>query len=226
MNKNYSSTTKYYQIRDAEIEISPKDKLLQHGSDLLTANELIQLSLGDEKIQTAINEYGFGLLTSIHSVEDAQSILKISHDDSVKLYAILTLGKRLFAAGQGSMPQIRCAEDVYNHCRSMENLASEQLKVLLINSRYQLVHEEVLAIGGIENAKIAARDVFHPAVERRVNSMVLVHNHPSGDPTPSKADLDFTIDIQKAGELLGITLLDHIIIGSKSHTSCLNNLGD
>lgn len=225
MTNKYKSEIKYYQIRDAEIsQSSAEDRLKKDGVDLLTIKDLMQLSLGDKNIKLALNEYGSGLLTLIHSVEDAQNILKVSYEDAVKIFSILTLGKRLFANNQGSMVQIRCADDVYNHCRSMENLSSEQLRVLLVNSRYQLVHEEVLAIGGIEQAKIAARDIFHPAVERRVNSIVLVHNHPSGDPEPSEQDLSFTKEIVAAGEILGVSLLDHVIIGDKRYISCLDRL--
>jgi DNA repair protein RadC len=95
----------------------------------------------------------------------------------------------------------------------MNSLPKEQLRLLLINSRYQLVHEEILAVGQLDDLSIRPRDVFQPAVERRVAAILLVHNHPSGDPTPSQSDRDFTKVIQDAGELLGIELLDHVIIG-------------
>jgi DNA repair protein RadC len=103
----------------------------------------------------------------------------------------------------------------------MSQLAKEQLRVALINSHYQLVHEETLAIGSTEYLHIQARDIFQPAVERRVTAIILVHNHPSGDSTPSQSDSDFTEHMVAAGKLLGIELLDHVIIGADSYTSCL-----
>jgi len=213
-----------YIIHDRPVDKVPMRRIQNEGPEVLSVNELLSVALGQaEGIESQLQEYGTGLLTTLHSVEDIMETLKLDRIQATRMLAMLSLGKRLFTPEQGSMTQIRSIADVYNHCRSMSMLTREQLRLLLINSRYQVVHEEVLAIGGVEALSLAGRDVFQPAVERRVPAVVLVHNHPSGDPTPSESDLEFTKKMQQAAQVLGIELIDHVIIGASSYKSCLNS---
>ena len=212
-----------YVIHDRPIDRIPLHRLQSEGPDVLNVNELLHLALGEaDGFPERVQEYGAAFLTTLHTLDDVMETLKLDRVQASRVLAILTLGRRLFTTGQGSLVTIRGAEDVFTHYRSMATLAREQLRVLLINSRYQLVHEEVLAIGGTEALNVSGRDVFQPAVERRVSAIVLVHNHPSGDPTPSESDLEFTVRMQEAGEILGIELLDHVIIGSAAYASCMH----
>ena len=170
-----------------------------------------------------LQEYGIYALTALHTVEEMTYALQISQKDAVNLLTSLELGKRFYGKNVGSLIQIRGVEDVYMHYRSMATLPKEQLRALLINSRYQVVHEELLAVGSIESLHITPRDTFQAAVERRVNGIILVHNHPSGDPTPSKADYDFTTATIEVGKVLGIQLLDHVIIAESGYMSCIKD---
>jgi DNA repair protein RadC len=223
MTKTYALTDRgNYQIHDRGEEYSPVERLQKEGGDVVNVNDLLRISLGPvEGLERAIQDYGVSFLATLHTTNDITESLGLDEAEATRLLAILSLGKRLYAASQGSLNYIRGIEDVFRHYRAMSHLAKEQLRVALINSRYQLIHEETLAIGGIENLTITARDVFQSAVERRVVAIVLVHNHPSGDPTPSESDVVFTKEMQKAGQLLGIELLDHVIIGSDSYASCM-----
>jgi DNA repair protein RadC len=166
-----------------------------------------------------IQDYGANVLTSLHSVSDIVESLHTDHLEASRLLAILSLGKRLYGTQQGSFVHIRGVEDVFNHYRTMSQLAKEHLRVALINSRYQLVHDETIAIGSTEYLHVSPRDVFQAAVERRVTAVILVHNHPSGDPTPSKADIAMTREVAAAAKALGIAIHDHLVIGRSGHAS-------
>ena len=224
--KTYEHTEQLnYVIHDRPIDKLPLRRLQVEGPEVLTINELLHVSLGSvDGIENTIPEYGAQFLTTLHSVSDAVEALKIDHMKASKLIAALELGKRLYSVSQGSLVHIRGIEDVFNHYRTLSHLAKEQMRVLLINSRHQLIHEEILSIGSTESLQISPKDVFQAAVERRVTAIILVHNHPSGDPAPSQTDLDFTRSIRQAGRVLGIELLDHVIIGRNSYASCVTQL--
>lgn len=225
--KEYTIATQQYVIHDRPNEQLPVRRLQNEGGDVLSVNELLQISLGKvDGLQEIVKEYGVHFLTTLHSVPDIVESLNIDHLQATRLLAILSLGKRLYGESQGSLIQVRGIEDVYQQYRSMAHLTKEQLRVLLINSRYQLVHEETLAIGSTEYLHIHPRDVYQSAVERRVSAVILIHNHPSGDPTPSETDIEFTKQICEAGKILGIELLDHVIIGKDSSQSCLSVKAD
>jgi len=211
-----------YIIHDRPADNLPIRRLQTEGGEVLSTNQLLQIALGQaDGFENILKEYGVQFLATLHSVPEIVEALKIDHMQATRLLAILSLGKRLFSPDQGSMVTIQGIEDIYAHYRFMATLAKEQLRCLLINSRYQVIHEEMIAVGSLDNLQISARDVFQAAVERRVTAIILVHNHPSGDATPSPADLEFTKTIQTAGNLLGIELLDHVVIGRDKAESCL-----
>lgn len=218
----FSPQTSLYILHDRPIDQLPLRRLQKEGAEVLETNELLQIALGAvDGFDQLLGEYGIGFLRTLHSVPDIVETLKLDHLQATRLLAIITLGKRLFEQNQGSLVYIQGIEDVYQNYRSMANLAKEQLRLLLINSRHQLIHEEVVAIGSTEELHVTPKDIFQSAVERRVTAVILVHNHPSGDTTPSTADYQFSERIQQAGELLGIELLDHVVIGKDGYSSCL-----
>lgn len=210
-----------YVIHDRPVDKEPMRRLQTEGADVLSASQLLQIALGQaEGFEDTLKEYGVQFLTTLKSVGEIVTTLKLSHLQATRLLAILALGRRLFSPAQGSMPIVRGIEDVFLNYRMMAALAKEQLRVLLLNSRYQVVHEETVAIGSLDSLQILPRDIFQPAVERRVGAIILVHNHPSGDPTPSAADKEFTRQVAEAGKILGIELLDHVVIGADAYQSC------
>ena len=101
----------------------------------------------------------------------------------------------------------------------MENLQKEHVRALYLDSRYKLIYEETLSIGGLNTNSIHPREVFKPAIEHNAYALILIHNHPSGDPNPSAEDLATTAMLTQAAELLSIPLLDHVIIGKNSFKS-------
>jgi DNA repair protein RadC len=220
----YTLQSRPYVIRDQPgPALTPEERIRQQSSLALTVAELLQVILG-ESLASSLNiaEYGSSQLTTVRTIQDVQQRWPLSDEDAARLLAAVDLGRRLFAPANGSLATIRGIEDVYQAYRSMANLSKEEIRVLLINSRYQLIHEETVAVGSLNELTLQPRDIFQSAVERRVSAVILVHNHPSGDPTPSEADRAVTRRLTEAGKLLGIELLDHVIIGHDSYQSCMD----
>ena len=121
---------------------------------------------------------------------------------------------------KGDLPAINCPEDVGRLLRpEMAPLAQEQLRVLLLNTRNEVVGQRVIYQGNVNSAIVRPAEVLRPAVVESVPSIIVAHNHPSGDPTPSPEDVAITKDLAAAGKLLGVELLDHIVIGGDRSVS-------
>ena len=121
---------------------------------------------------------------------------------------------------KGDLPAINCPEDVGRLLRpEMAPLAQEQLRVLLLNTRNEVVGQRVIYQGNVNSAIVRPAEVLRPAVVESVPSIIVSHNHPSGDPTPSPEDVAITKDLAAAGRLLGVELLDHVVIGGDRFVS-------
>lgn len=118
----------------------------------------------------------------------------------------------------------RNAEQVYQYVKNMEYLQKEHVLGLYLDSRYKLIYEETISIGSLNTNTLHPREIFKPAIEHNAYAIILVHNHPSGDPTPSTEDLITTQKLTKAAELLQIPLLDHLIIAKNGYRSIKKGL--
>ena len=101
----------------------------------------------------------------------------------------------------------------------MEHLKKEHFKIVMLDTKNQIIATEEVSIGNLNSSIVHPREVYKEAIKRSSASIILVHNHPSGDPTPSKEDINITRRLVECGELLGIRVLDHVIIGKKKHIS-------
>ena len=120
----------------------------------------------------------------------------------------------------GDLPAINCPDDVRRLLGpEMAPLAQEQLRVLLLNTRNQVMGQRVIYQGNVNSSMIRPAEVFRPAVIEAVPSIIISHNHPSQDPTPSPEDAAITRELAQAGKLLGIELLDHVVIGGERFVS-------
>ena len=134
---------------------------------------------------------------------------------------ILEAASRRVARGAiGEKKILLSWKDVLDYCRAaMAFNDREEFRILFLNKRNRLIADEVQGKGTVDHVPVYIREVVRRALELSATAMILVHNHPSGDPTPSSADIRMTLDIQKAAKLLGIPLHDHIIIGREGHAS-------
>lgn len=141
---------------------------------------------------------------------------------AARVLAAFELGRRAAEEERPARPRVRHAAEVYARLRlRMRDLPQEELVVLLLAPRNHLLREVVVTRGTVDAAVVHPREVFRPAVREAATAILLVHNHPAGDPSPSQADLDVTDQLAQAGAALGIPLLDHVIVGEHGYFSFL-----
>ena len=216
-------------IRELPASERPREKLLRQGCKILSNTELIALIIGSgTRDASAIALAGQVLamtgtgLTALKSAspEELLEIKGIGTASASRLLAAAELGSRITAETPYGRTRIFEAEDVYKmFAPEFTGEKQEIVMELLLNAKYEVIGREVISKGGIVSAFVEPRIVFRPAVKRGATGIIVVHNHPSGDPTPSEDDLKATEQIEKAGEMIGITFIDHIIIGSGRYTS-------
>ena len=122
--------------------------------------------------------------------------------------------------------QVRTAKQAFEYMKSLGTSQKEQLRGLYLNSRYQVIHDEVISVGSLTSNIVHPREVFQPAIERGAVAIIIAHNHPSGRLEPTSADISVTEQLLVAGEVLGIELLDHLVITSGKFLSimeCINH---
>jgi DNA repair protein RadC len=147
--------------------------------------------------------------------------------DEIKAYQIMAISEicKRYAKLQvkAFKTTIESSTDVYNYfCKDLTNKSKEHLYALLLNAKQKIISSVLISVGSLTQSVAHPREIFKPAIEHAAYSIILVHNHPSGDPSPSSEDLKITRQLTKAGSMLGIKVLDHIIIGENKYWSYLD----
>jgi DNA repair protein RadC len=154
------------------------------------------------------------------TVTELKKTFGISNAKACQLLAAVELGKRMASAASPKRQAMETVRDVVQFIMpKMRGLKIETLKTLCLDSRLRLLKEETVSVGGLNTNSVHASDVFRPAVSEAAAALILVHNHPSGDPRPSRKDIITTGKLSRIGKLLGIEILDHIIIGDGIYAS-------
>lgn len=154
------------------------------------------------------------------SVEELMAIKGISTQKALLLKIALELGFRIATAPKNSNPSILSPTDAYDLIRhQLEFLNKEHFMVLLLNTKNRVISVETISIGSLNSSIVHPREIFNPAIRKSAAAIILAHNHPSGDPTPSREDVEVTKRIVEAGDIIGIKVLDHIIVGDGSYLS-------
>jgi DNA repair protein radc len=215
------------KIHEMAEEERPREKLAAHGARALGDAELIAILLrtgvsGANAIEVArqlLEKYGSLTGLSRCSVDELSKIKGVKFTKAVQLVAAFGLGDRL--ARERWVKQKIDSPELANELVGPElrRLQKESLRVILLDTRYHLIRVEEISLGSINESIAHPRDVFRPAVISSAYAVIVVHNHPSGDPSPSQTDHSLTRRLAEAAELLQIKLLDHIIIGAPSDTS-------
>jgi DNA repair protein RadC len=210
------------KIREMAEDERPREKLAARGPDALSDAELIAILLrtgveGANAIEVAaklIKEFGSLGTLSRCSVKELARIKGIGSAKGTQLAAAFGLGRRL-ARGTLARAKVDRPGRGYDFLGAeMRALHRESLRLILLDTRYHLMRVEEISSGSVNESIAHPRDVFRPALIYSAFAVVVVHNHPSGDPTPSQADHALTRRLREAAELLQIKLLDHIIIGA------------
>mgnify|MGYP000731116716 CR=1 FL=1 len=210
----------------------PYDKLLYLGPDGLRSSELMAVAMGmphngdrivdhDPRLlaQRIVSEYGTKAVAVETNPGRLAEMLCVPLETACQIVAIFALGRRFFDDPPSQYPTIRGPEDAYIYLKDMGSLRKEHLRGLYLNVQNRLIHDEVLSIGTLSNSLVHPREVFAPALEYTANSIIIAHNHPSGDLTPSANDVAITKQLAQAGRIMGIELVDHLIIGEGGFVS-------
>jgi DNA repair protein RadC len=210
------------RLKDQPVSERPRERLAALGADALSHAELIAILLRTGLKGANAVEIGrqllqkFGSLQSLAraSVADLQKVRGVGRDKAVTLMAAFALARQMAGELQDESPVLDHPENVAALLRA-KNLVKnvETLQVLCLNTRRRLIRVDEATDGTIDTLLVHPREVFKFAIAANAAAVVLAHNHPSGDPTPSEADIKVTRDLIRAGQLLKIDVLDHVIIG-------------
>jgi DNA repair protein RadC len=213
------------RIKDLPNTERPRERLAEHGADALKNSELIAILLrtglkGASAIQVAEQLlHKFGTLDNLSraALPDLRQIKGIGRDKAIALKSAFTLARRMAAEIRQESPTLDNPEAIADLLREDNRVYDvEHFQAVLLNTRRRLISIEKISKGTLDTILVHPREVFKLAIAANASAIVLVHNHPSGDPTPSEADIKVTRDLIRAGQLLKIDVLDHVILGRHS----------
>jgi DNA repair protein RadC len=221
-------------IRDLPQGERPRERLKAYGAKHLNNTELIAILLrtgmqGENVLAVSSRLLAqFDGLAGLGRTTFAELCAQrgLSEAKACQLLAALELGRRFVSLAPGERMVINSPEDVANLVLAeMAVLDQEHLRVLLLNTRNEVLSIQEIYVGNVNSAVVRPAEVLRPAVRDNAPSVIVVHNHPSGDPTPSPEDVSITMELLAAGKLLGVELLDHLVIGSGGRYVSLNEKG-
>ena len=215
-------------IRDFPQSERPRERLAKHDASALSNAELVaillRVGIGGENVidlsRRLLHELGGLSGLARASIAEFQSIKGIGLAKAAQIKAALELGRRLAAANPETRPQINSASDAANLLLGeMSFLEQENMRVLLLDTKHRVLDAQTVYVGSLNTSVIRIGELFRQAIARNCAAIILAHNHPSGDPTPSPEDISVTQQIVNAGRLLDIEVLDHLIIGEQRFLS-------
>ena len=213
-----------------EEKLLPFEKSEAYGFESLTDEELIAIIIRSGTsnagcMQVAADVIkksgGMGILGLQNiSVKDLCRIDGIGKVKAIQLKSICELSRRMVRQSYRKRIQFRAAEDIASYCmEDMRHLKQEQLRVLLLDTKSRLLHEKIITIGTINSTILSPRELCREALLHDAAGFIMVHNHPSGDPLPSRDDIISTQRMKNASDILGLSMIDHIIIGDNKYIS-------
>ncbi len=207
-------------------ENRPRERFQKLGPAALSDAELLAILLqkgtAEENVidvsNRLISEYSLAKLPEL-SLKELQQISGIGPVKAIQLKAVFELNRRVYLA-KSEKVIIKNAKDAFSYASGkLLSNDKEQFMVILLNSKNRVIKDEVVSVGTLNASLIHSREVFKSAIRDSANAVIIAHNHPSGDPTPSEEDAIITNSLVDAGELLNIKLVDHVILGKNSYYS-------
>ena len=219
------SLESHIRMKDMPSEERPRERLAANGAESLKTSELlaILLRVGSKGISAVdlgerlVQQFGTLDRLARAPLLELQKVKGIGRDKAIALKAAFTLAQRMARELRSESPILDRPEHVANLLREEVRFNEvETFQILLLNARRRLIRIEQISQGTLDTILVHPRDVFKIAITANAAAVVLVHNHPSGDPSPSEADIRVTRDLIRAGQLLKIEVLDHVILGAKT----------
>jgi DNA repair protein RadC len=203
----------------------PREKYLKRGIDNLSDMDLIAILIGSGVKGKDFLSVSRSVIRKMRKlvkagktveIEDITEVEGVGVVTAMKILCGIELGKRLYGLEDNDRRLVRNSQEAYTVLRDIGNKKQEYVVALFLNSRFEVLDRRVICIGSLDGVNVLPRDIIIPALELNASSVVLAHNHPSGDASPSREDVVLTQRIQEALELVGLNLLDHIVIGDAS----------
>ncbi len=210
------------KIKDLPEQNRPRERFKKFGPEALSDAELfaiiLRIGIKNENVVDMSNrliaEYGLDKLFDCSSKE-LQKIKGIGPDKSMQILSMAELGKR-YNQSKKPLKKISCAQDVFDYFHErLKDKKEEHFYILMLNNQNNIIGEQLISKGVLDAAIIHPREVFKPAIKNSASKIILVHNHPSGDPSPSEEDEEVSRKIKNIGLELGINVLDFVIIGNE-----------
>lgn len=219
-----------YPIKDWPEEDRPREKLLSRGAEALSEAELLALLLRTGNASTGESAVDHARLLLNHfeglkgidaaSVRELSAIKGIGPAKSAELKACMEIARRLRQQKWEVGDALRSSEDVFRHFS--ERLVKEKREifyVVLLNNKNRKIREVKISEGSLTASLVHPREVYNPVIRESAAAVIFVHNHPSGDPAPSPEDLEITRRLKEVGEVMGIRVLDHVVVGHDRYFS-------
>ncbi|HRI12262.1 MAG TPA: DNA repair protein RadC [Verrucomicrobiota bacterium] len=215
------------QIRDLAVPDRPRERLVELGAPSLSHAELLAILLRTGLRGSSAVDLGNRLMTRFGSLEEVAraplpqlcEVKGIGRDKAATLKAAFELARRLAAEARRQQPLLDTPASIADALRDeLSWLEAERFIVASVTTRRHLIRTDEIGRGILDTVLVHAREVFRPAILANAHAVVLIHNHPGGDPSPSEADIRITRDLIRAGQLLRIEVLDHVILGRRRET--------
>lgn len=217
-----------YSVLDLPTHERPRERLHRYGEETLSSPELIAILLGSGTRSVPVLQLAHSLLAHFGSlqkmaaatVEEICEVKGMGIAKSLQLKAAFTLGVRARLGDAPAKLKIEHPSHAYHYIKEkIAHKGQECFVVIFLDVRGQVIADETIAMGTVSEVLVHPREVFHPAIRHRASAMIVIHNHPSGDLTPSDADISLTRDLVKTGDIIGITVQDHLIVSADGYYS-------
>ncbi|MEH7074207.1 MULTISPECIES: RadC family protein [Bacillaceae] len=221
-------STNTLMIRDFPQDERPRERFIQHGPQSLSNHELIAILLRTGTKDESVLQLSNRLLTHFEglrllkaaTLEEMTEIKGIGSAKAIQILAAVEIGRRIANLDYKDRYVIRSPEDGAKYVMNdMRFLSQEHFVCMYLNTKNQVIHKQTIFIGSLNASIVHPREVFREALKRSAASIIAAHNHPSGDPAPSREDIEVTKRLVECGKIIGIDLLDHLIIGENKFVS-------
>ena len=219
------SEDSHIRIKDLPAQERPRERLVENGAGTLKTSELLAILLRTGSKGISAMDLGerlvlqFGTLDKLARapLAELQKVKGIGRDKAIALKSAFTLAQRMVQETRQDAPVMDRPEYIADFLREDARFHEvETFQIILLNTRRRLIRIEKISQGTLDTILVHPREVFKLAISANAAALILVHNHPSGDPTPSEADIRVTRDLIRAGQLLKIEILDHVILGART----------
>ena len=219
-------------IKDIPILDRPRERFIKYGLNNLSNEELLSIVLKNGYKEYSVKDISNNILKDIKDITELKyksinELTKIKGIDKVKAITLLSsieLGKRVYQDKDDIDIKLNSSKLIYNYIKNkLKYKKQEYFYVLYLDSKKYLIDEKLLFIGTLDKSNVHPREIFKYAYLNSSKSIVLIHNHPSGDTLPSKEDILFTNNVLEISKIMGITVIDHLIIGNNNYYSFYDN---